>query len=229
MSYVKEYQQQSISSFMYKVYAWMSAGLMLSAVTAYSIFSNPNIFNAIMGNMFIFFGLLIAQVAVVLLFSFRLRTLSYPTALALFLAYATLTGATLSIIFAVYQMTSIVSVFGITTAMFGIFALYGYVTRADLTSMGSLLLMALIGLIISSMVNMFMRSPGFDYVISFFGVLIFCGLTAYDTQKIKEMGYAMIGQGENSNKVALLGAFTLYLDFVNLFLYLLRFLGKKRD
>ena len=229
MFYPNETQQQSISSFMYKVYGWMSAGLMLSAVTAYGIFTNPSIFKAIVGNPLIFFGLIIAEVGIALYFSMRIRTMSYESALGAFLAYSMLSGATLSVIFAVYHMTSIIAVFGITTAMFGIFALYGYFTRADLTSMGNLLLMGLFGIIIASLVNIFMRSSGFDYIISFIGILIFCGLTAYDTQKIKSMGYAMIGQGESSNKVALLGAFVLYLDFVNLFLYLLRFLGKRRD
>lgn len=220
---------QSVSSFMYKVYGWMSTGLALSAVTAYGVYANQNIFAAVVGNKFVFFAILFAQIAIALLFSFRIRTLSYASALALFCTYAVLLGVTLSVIFAVYQLTSITAVFGITTGMFGVFAVYGYFTKADLTSIGNLMLMALFGLIISSLVNMFLQNSTMDYVISFIGVLIFCGLTAYDTQKIKEMGQSMMYHGESESKIALLGAFTLYLDFVNLFLYLLRFLGKRKD
>lgn len=229
MFYPNESQQQSISAFMYKVYGWMSAGLMLSAITAYAVFANPNIFRAIMGNKLIFYGLLFAQIGIAIMFAVRIRTMSYAAALVMFLTYAVLMGATLSVIFAVFQLPSIVSVFGITTGMFGVFALYGYFTRADLTSIGNLVLMALFGLIIASLVNMFMHNSTLDYVISFVGVLIFCALTAYDTQKIKEMGYSLMGQGEDASKVALLGAFTLYLDFINLFLFLLNLLGKRRD
>lgn len=229
MFYPNESQQQSISSFMYKVYGWMSAGLMLSAITAYSVFANPNIFRAIMGNKLIFYGLLFAQIGIAVLFAVRIRTMSYAAALVMFLTYAFLMGMTLSVIFAVFQLPSIVSVFGITTGMFGVFALYGYFTRADLTSIGNLMLMALFGLIIASLVNMFMHNSTLDYVISFVGVLIFCALTAYDTQKIKEMGYSLMGHGEDASKVALLGAFTLYLDFINLFMFLLNLLGKRRD
>lgn len=219
----------SVSQFMYKVYAWMCGALFLTAATAYGVFTTPAIFMTLVKTPFLFYGLMFAQIGLVLFLSFRINKMSYGAAVVTFLLYAMLLGVTLSTIFAVYQLASIYTVFGITAGTFGTMALYGYFTKADLTSIGNIMGMALFGLILASVVNMFVGSQKFDYILSFLGVLIFTGLTAYDVQKIKDMGYNMIQHGESTGKVAIMGALTLYLDFINLFLYLLRLLGRRRD
>ncbi len=219
----------TLSQFMYKVYGWMSAALTISAVTAYSVYSNPAIFYAIMSNKLLFYGLVLAQLGLVIFFSMRLAKMSTAAASVCFIAYSVLTGITLSAIFAVYQLSSIYMVFGITAGIFGIMSLYGYFTKADLTSAGNFLTMALFGIILASVINMFLGNRQFDYVISFLAVLIFTGLTAYDVQKIKDLGADVIGHGESAHKAALLGALMLYLDFINLFLHLLNLLGKRKD
>jgi len=220
--------QQSLESFMYRVNAWMASGLALTGLTGYAVFQSETLFRTLVMSRFAFLGLIIAQLAVVIYLAGWITRMSFASAALAFLTYSVLSGITLSAIFAVYELGSIGLVFGITMAMFSIMAMYGYSTKADLTSLGSLLLMALIGLIIASVVNMFMHSGTLNYIISFVGVLIFVGLTAYDVQKIKTIGQGLIYQGEDVNKVALLGALTLYLDFVNLFLYLLQLFGKRR-
>lgn len=220
---------RSIASFMHKVYAWMSLGLTITAITSYFVYCNPVILNAIVLNKFVFFALLIAQIGLVFYVSSAFQKLNYATSAFLFSLYAFLFGLTLSVIFAVYQLGSIYQVFGITVAMFGFMAFYGYYTKSDLTSFGKIMFMGLIGLIIAGLVNMFLHNSKLDYIISFFGVLIFTGLTAYDVQRIKELGNSLLERGEEERKIALVCALTLYLDFINLFLYLLNFLGKKKD
>ncbi len=219
----------SVSSFMYKVYAWMTGALALTAATAYAVFSNQALFTTIMTSKLLFFGLLIGQVVLVIAMSALINRISFATAALMFVSYAAMLGVTLSVIFQVYTMSSIYMVFGITASTFGVMALYGYVTKCDLTSIGNLFTMALFGMIIASLVNMFIGSSTFDLILSFLGVLIFTGLTAYDSQKIKLMGQALEGQGEAASKGALIGALTLYLDFINLFLFILRLLGKRRE
>ena len=213
---------------MYKVYAWMAGALMVTSLTAYGVYSNSQLFLSLMSNRLVFFGLFIAQVLIVIALVAFLRRMSFGVAVAAFLSYALLLGVTLSVIFAAYEIYSIYAVFAVTVGMFGCMAIYGYTTRRDLTSLGSILIMGVIGLIIAGIVNMFLRNSVMDMVISFIGVLIFTGLTAYDVQKIKNLGYALIHDGEYENKIALLCALTLYLDFVNLFMYLLSLLGKRK-
>lgn len=225
-----QYQQSAIATdFMYKVFGWMSAALALTAGTAYYIFSTPSVFQAIFSNFGIVIALFIGQIALVSVLAFMLNRLSFAAAAIIFIAYSVTTGVTLSTIFYQYELGSIYLAFGIAAAMFGGMALYGYLTHEDLTSMGSILSMGVWGLVIAMVINIFLRSTGFDFVISLFGVAIFTLLIAYDVQKIKTLSYQLLEQGEMSQKVALLGALKLYLDFLNLFLFLLRVLGKQKQ
>jgi uncharacterized protein len=207
-----------------QVYAWMAGGLMVTALMAMVTVSSPAILNAVFGNRLVFYGLLIGEVGLVIAISGAISRLSAGTASLLFLLYAALNGVTMSVIFAVYTAESIASTFVITAATFGAMSAYGYLTRRDLTGWGSFLFMGLIGVVIASVVNIFTRSSAASWVISAVGVIVFTGLTAYDTQKIK----AMAAAGAEGRKPAILGALTLYLDFINLFLMLLRLLGNRR-
>lgn len=211
-----------------KVYVWMTLALVLTGITAYGVASSPGLMMTIIQTPAIMWGLIIAELAIVIAISAAINRLSLTTATLLFVLYSVLNGATLSLIFAVYTMSSIANVFFITAGTFGVMAAYGYFTKRDLSSWGKLLLMALIGLIIATLVNVFLvKSSGFDLILSYAGVLIFVGLTAYDTQKIKQMLAMQTDMGEGAQKVALLGALSLYLDFINLFLYLLRIFGRR--
>lgn len=213
---------------MRKVYVWMTLALVLTGITAYGVASSPGLMMTIIQTPAIMWGLIIAELAIVIAISAAINRLSLTTATLLFVLYSVLNGATFSLIFAVYTMSSIANVFFITAGTFGVMAAYGYFTKRDLSSLGKLLLMALIGLIIATLVNVFLvKSSGFDLILSYAGVLIFVGLTAYDTQKIKQMLAMQTDMGEGAQKVALLGALSLYLDFINLFLYLLRIFGRR--
>lgn len=213
---------------MRKVYLWMTLALVLTGITAYGVASSPGLMMTIFQTPAIMWGLIIAELAIVIAISAAINRLSLTTATLLFVLYSVLNGATLSLIFAVYTMSSIANVFFITAGTFGVMAAYGYFTKRDLSSWGKLLLMALIGLIIATLVNIFLvKSSGFDLILSYAGVLFFVGLTAYDTQKIKQMLAMQTDMGEGAQKVALLGALSLYLDFINLFLYLLRIFGRR--
>lgn len=213
---------------MRKVYVWMTLALVLTGITAFGVASSPSLMMTIIQTPAIMWGLIIAELAIVIAISAAINRLSLTTATLLFVLYSVLNGATFSLIFAVYTMSSIANVFFITAGTFGVMAAYGYFTKRDLSSWGRLLLMALIGLIIATLVNVFLvKSSGFDLILSYAGVLIFVGLTAYDTQKIKQMLAMQTDMGEGAQKVALLGALSLYLDFINLFLYLLRIFGRR--
>ena len=213
---------------MRKVYVWMTLALVLTGITAYGVASSPGLMMTIFQTPAIMWGLIIAELAIVIAISAAINRLSLTTATLLFVLYSVLNGATFSLIFAVYTMSSIANVFFITAGTFGVMAAYGYFTKRDLSSWGKLLLMALIGLIIATLVNVFLvKNSGFDLILSYAGVLIFVGLTAYDTQKIKQMLAMQTDMGEGAQKVALLGALSLYLDFINLFLYLLRIFGRR--
>lgn len=213
---------------MRKVYVWMTLALVLTGITAYGVASSPSLMMTIFQTPAIMWGLIIAELAIVIAISAAINRLSLTTATLLFVLYSVLNGATFSLIFAVYTMSSIANVFFITAGTFGVMAAYGYFTKRDLSSWGKLLLMALIGLIIATLVNVFLvKSSGFDLILCYAGVLIFVGLTAYDTQKIKQMLAMQTDMGEGAQKVALLGALSLYLDFINLFLYLLRIFGRR--
>ena len=225
----REQQLESSLAFpilMRKVYVWMSLALVITGFTAFFVASTPSLASLIF-NSGLIWVLAIAELALVWGVSAAINKISLTTATLLFTLYSVLNGATLSIFFFAYTMSSIATVFFITSGTFGAMALYGYFTKKDLTSMGSILFMALIGLIIASLVNIFLKSSGLYMVVSCLGVLIFAGLTAYDSQKIKEMMLAAPDAGEGMQKVALLGALSLYLDFINLFIYLLRLFGRR--
>lgn len=207
-----------------QVYAWMGAGLTVTAIMALVTLSSPSILTAIVGNRLLFFGLMIGELALVFILSGAISRLSASTATLIFIAYSALNGVTLSVVALVYTANSIASTFVVTAGMFGAMSIYGYATRRDLTSWGSFLFMGLIGVVIASVVNIFVGSSAVSWFISAIGVIVFTGLTAYDTWKIKEMA----AQGTEGRKPAILGALTLYLDFINLFLMLLRFTGSRR-
>lgn len=207
-----------------QVYAWMGAGLTVTAIMALVTLSSPSILTAIVGNRLLFFGLMIGELALVFILSGAINRLSASTATLIFIAYSALNGVTLSVVALVYTANSIASTFVVTAGMFGAMSIYGYATKRDLTSWGSFLFMGLIGVVIASVVNIFVGSSTVSWVISAIGVIVFTGLTAYDTWKIKEMA----AQGTEGRKPAILGALTLYLDFINLFLMLLRFTGSRR-
>ncbi len=212
---------------MRKVYIWMAMALAITGVTAFGVASSPNLLALIFRSKLLFFGLIIAELALVILLTARLQKLSLTTATLFFVLFAVINGVTLSSIFVIYTMASIAQTFFICSATFGVMAVYGYTTKRDLSSMGKLLFMALIGLIIATVVNIFMRSSGLDMAISYIGVLVFVGLTAWDTQKIKLMLANAEDMGEGAQKIALIGALSLYLDFINLFIYLLRIFGRR--
>lgn len=212
---------------MRKVYVWMTLALVITGFTAYGVANSPGILQAIYSNSIIMWGLIIAEFALVIGVSAAINRLSLTTATIMFILYSVINGALLSSIFVIYTASSIATVFFITAGTFGAMALIGYTTKTDLSSMGKILFMALIGLVIATLVNLFIKSSGFTLILSYVGVLIFVGLTAYDSQKIKQMLLQAPDAGEGAQKIALLGALTLYLDFINLFLYLLRIFGKR--
>ena len=214
---------------MRKVFVWMTLALAITGLTAYGVATSPTILSLIFSSKVTFFGLIIAEFALVFAISGAINRLSLSTATLLFILYSVINGATLSTIFFAFSVATIGKVFFITAGTFGAMALVGYTTKTDLTSMGKLLFMALLAIIIASVVNMFVASSGLDLILSYVGVLVFVGLTAYDTQKIKQMCQAAPDAGESSQKLALIGALSLYLDFINLFLYLLRIFGNNRD
>lgn len=212
---------------MRKVYVWMTLALVITGFTAYAVATSPALLMAIVTNRALLLGLIVAELALVIGVSAAINRLSLATATLMFVLYSVINGATLSVVFVVYTMSSITSVFFITAGTFAAMALVGYTTKKDLTSMGRYLLMALIGLIIATVVNLFMHSSGLEMILNYVGVLVFVGLTAYDSQKIKERLLMAEDGGEAAQKVALMGSLMLYLDFVNLFLYLLRIFGKR--
>lgn len=213
---------------MRKVYVWMAMALAITAITAYGVAASPALTNLIFSSKVIFFGLIIAELILVFWVSARIEKLSLTTATLMFILYSVLNGATLATIFLAYSPEIIAKTFFVTAGTFGAMAVYGYFTKSDLSSWGKLLIMAVIGLIIAGVVNMFLKSSMMDLVVSVLGVLIFVGLTAYDSQKIKRMLAMQTDMGETAQKVALMGALSLYLDFINLFLYLLRLFGRER-
>jgi len=223
--------QAKVNSFVRSVYNWMAVGLALTGFIAYAIANMPEIRNVIFGSGIIFFGLIIAQLALVFIISSRIQRMQAGTATLLFVVYSVLNGATLSSIFLAYAQSTITSTFFVCSATFVACSLYGWTTRRDLTSMGGFLTMGLIGIVIASLVNIFIQSSAISTVVSYIGVLVFVGLTAYDTQDIKNMAMAQPADLDAGavRKGAILGALKLYLDFINLFLMLLRIFGGNRD
>lgn len=213
---------------MRRVYVKMLVAMLVTAATSMYVSSNEAILQLIFGNSFVTIGLVISQIAVVLVLSGRLNKLRITSATLLFYLYSVLTGVVFSSILLLYTATSVGMTFLITAGVFAAMSIYGFTTSNDLTKFGSIMFMALIGLIICSVVNIFLKSSGMEWIISLAGVAIFIGLTAWDTQKIKNAAmYAT--DGTSAEKLATFGALSLYLDFVNLFLYLLRFFGGSRD
>ena len=221
--------QDRLVNFMYGVYGLMSGALTITAITSYFVSRIPNIETTLFGSPLLVMLIFIAQLALVFGLSLMIQRLTFPMALTMFLAYSVSVGITTSVIFLVYTEASIMQTFVVAAGMFGTMTIYGYLTGADLTRLGNVMMMAIWGLIIALVVNIFFQNPMFDLLISAAGVLIFTALTAYDTQKIKQIGEHMMADQEMMGKVAVLGALTLYLDFVNLFLFLLRFMGRRRD
>lgn len=215
---------EGLRAYMLNVYNYMALGLGLTGGVALLVVSSPALLHAIMPMMLLF---IIAPIALVFFLSFRINAIKYSTAQALFWLYAALNGVAFSVIFMAYTYESIARVFFITAGMFAAMSLYGYTTRKDLTAWGSFLFMGLIGVIIASLVNIFVASTMLQFMISIAGVIIFTGLTAYDTQSIKE-GYTEGSSTEVAGKRAIFGALKLYLDFINLFLMMLRLLGDRR-
>lgn len=215
-----------IAKTMQRVFGKMFLGILVTAFVSLGIASSPSLLEMIFSSRAIFWVLIIAQFGVVIWLSAGINKMSAGTASILFYVYSALTGVTLTPIFFAYTGDSIVKTFFITSATFGVMAAYGYITKKDLSKMGSILFMALIGLIVVSLVNFFLASPALTWAISLAGVAIFIGLTAWDTQKIKQM--ALETDEQNVGKLAAIGALTLYLDFINLFLYLLRIFGDRR-
>jgi len=217
--------------FLAKVFNWMAIGLLLTAVTAFFVSHSKPMLQLVFGNQLIFFGLIIAELVMVVSLARKINTLSATAATGMFLGYSILNGVTLSAIFLAYTMSSIALTFFVAAGMFGAMAVYGFVTKKDLNSMGSFLYMGLIGIVIASFANFFFSSPMISWVISAVGVIVFTGLTAYDMQKLSRIGASGIMDGGEVavRRGAILGALTLYLDFINLFLMLLHFLGGSRD
>jgi FtsH-binding integral membrane protein len=223
-----ETQSEIQRGFITRVYGWMTFGLVVTTVIALATMSIPGLMKALVSNSFLFFGLIIGELALVIGLSAAINRLNSVTAGMLFTVYAALNGVTLSLVLLAYTGASVASTFGITAATFGIMTLFGYTTQRDLTKMGSLLMMALLGLIVASVVNIFLQSSPIYWLITFAGVLIFVGLTAYDTQKLKNMALGMEEGSEQMSKASIIGALRLYLDFINLFLMLLRLTGRRR-
>lgn len=231
-AYARERELEMSSAFpvlMRKVYLWMTLALVITGFTAYYVAHNETLLTALVSNQILFWGLVIGEFALVIGLSAAINKLSLTMATLMFVIYSVINGATLSFIFLIYTYSSITNVFFITAGTFAVMALIGYFIKVELSSMGKILMMALIGIIIATIVNIFTKSEGLAMILNYLGVLVFVGLTAYDSQKIKQMMMAAPDAGEVAQKMALLGALSLYLDFINLFLYLLRIFGARRD
>jgi FtsH-binding integral membrane protein len=225
--------ENRVAAYMTRVMGWMSAGLAITFLTAWIVYITPAVQDFVFGSDFMFYGIVIGQLALVFILSMAVERMSSTTALLMFMAYSTLTGVTLSCVMFIYELGSILYVLGLTSVIFLIMAVYGFVTRKDLTRLGAMCFFGLIGIILASVFNFFMRSEGLDYLISYAGIIIFIGFTAYDTQRIKNKYMYDTSRGADDNsdyiqKYAIMGALILYLDFINLFLKLLRVMGKRK-
>jgi FtsH-binding integral membrane protein len=218
---------ERVTTFLRAVYGWMCAGLAITAVVAYAIVGSPALVGALVSNHLLFLGLFVAQLGLVFFLSARVDRLAPGTATLLFVLYAALTGVTLSVILLAYTGASIASTFVVTAGMFGALALYGTTTARSLAGIGQFMFMGLIGLVLASVVGMFWRNAALEFLISVVGVIVFTGLTAWDAQRLKQMA-ASVPQAQLGS-YAILGALSLYLNFINLFLFLLRFMGGRRD
>lgn len=229
MNFNSDVSNAPTRSLLSRVYAFMAIALCITACVAFYVFHHPRVMELLLTNQWVVFGFFIAQLALVIVLSVGLTRLSYSMAIVIFFLYSILMGVTLSTILLVYTQSSVYTAFFVTSAMFAALALYGYVTKADLTAVGNYALMGLLGLIIGFVVNLFLGNGLVDYILTIAGVLIFSVLTAYDVQKLKRLSQGLAEHNEMSNKIAVLGALTLYLDFINLFLMLLRLMGRRND
>jgi len=218
--------QSVVGAFMTKVYTLMTLALFITGIIAMYVSSSEQILSILRDTKYLFMGLVIAQLGVVWYLSARVAKLSYTTSVLIFILYSVLSGVTFASIFIIYTASSIASTFFITAGTFAVMSLAGFFTKKDLSGFGSIMAMGLIGLLIATVVNYFLQSTTLNYIISYIGVMVFVGLTAYDTQKLKLMASQL--EGEQAKKGAIMGALTLYLDFVNLFLFLLRILGDRK-
>lgn len=218
-----------LQAFMAQVYGWMTCGLLLTAFIAWYAANSPAVMQLVFSSNITFFGLIIAQLALVFVISGMIHKLSPGLATSLFMLYSALTGLTMSSIFLAYTASSIASTFVVAGGMFGAMSIYGYTTKRDLSGFGNMLFMALIGIILASLVNFWLESDALMWAITYIGVIVFVGLTAYDTQKLKNIGEQIDTRDtQMMRKYSIVGALTLYLDFINLFLMLLRIFGNRR-
>jgi len=223
----------NVKAFMSNVFSWMFLALIVTSVTAWWFANDLSLMRMLVteeGKMSVLgWVVMLAPLGFVLLMSFAFNRLSYTTLIILFVTYSALVGISMSFILLAYTLSSVFLTFAITAGMFGTMAVVGYTTKTDLTSFGKIMMMGLVGIIIATIVNMFMQSSMLHYIISYVGVAVFTGLTAYDVQKLKKIGEGTTYGEENTNKLSILGALTLYLDFINLFLMLLRLFGDRRN
>jgi FtsH-binding integral membrane protein len=221
--------EAAVSGFLSRVFLWMALGLGVSAAGSWWLLAQPELLMAMARNQWIFFGLVIAELALVIWLSAAIMTMGTGLATTLFFVYSFLNGLTLSPLFLIYTGASILSTFAVTSGTFFFFALYGLTTKRDLTSMGGLLMMGLIGILLASLVNIFLKSSGLYWAITFIGIAVFMGLVAWDTQKLKAMHAAGFAGADGEKRMVILGALRLYLDFINLFILLLRIFGRRRE
>ena len=221
---------QTFVAAMQKVYTWMALGLLTTAISAVAVFLIPPLARFIFGSRFVFYGLLIGELVLVIAASRVAMKVSAEKGLALFFVYAFVNGLTLSFIFLVYDLGTIWLAFGSTAVLFGIMSVVGYTTKEDLSGWGGFLMMGLVGLIVASIANMFFANSALDWIVTYAGILIFLGLTVYDTNRIKKLTYTALatGQTDVAARMGVIGALHLYLDFINLFLYILRLVGRRR-
>jgi len=226
---IVQQSRTGLQTYMAQVYGWMTCGLLLTAFVAWYAANSEAVMQMVFSSRVTFFGLIIAQLALVFVLSGLIHKLSAGVATTLFMLYSALTGLTLSSILLLYTAQSIAATFVVTAGMFGAMSLYGYTTKRDLSGLGSMLFMGLIGIVLASLVNFWLKSETLMWAITYIGVVIFVGLTAYDTQKLKAIGEQInVSDSSQLRKYAILGALTLYLDFINLFLMLLRIFGNRR-
>jgi len=216
-------------SFVANVFSYMTLALVITGVAAYWFAASGNILAILQASSWLMWAVMLAPIGMVLIMSFAFNRLSFAALMGLFLAYSLVNGMSLSVIFLIYSSAAISKVFFITAGLFATMAAVGYTTKTDLTKLGSLLMMAVLGIVIASVENYFLESAAFDYLISCVGVLVFTGLVAYDTQKVKRIGAGVEYGTAAAGKLALMGALSLYLDFINLFLFMLRVFGGRRD
>ena len=211
-----------------RVYALMGLGLVLTAMVAWYTASSPALLQVVLGNRMVFFGLMIGELALVAWLSGLIGKMAASTATGVFLFYSALNGLTLSVIVLVYTSGSVASTFFVTAGAFGALSAYGFATKRSLTGLGSFCFMGLIGVLLASVVNIFVRSNMLEFVLSVAGVIVFAGLTAYDTKKLKMLAQEVDADSEAGKRASVVGALALYLDFINLFLFLLRLFGRRR-